>query len=129
MPQTIPRKQVQRVPPPQPPSDPLTRPEVTKVATGPSGRSKTNESRLRSSTSNESRLRSDVPKGNESRLRSSTSNESDSEEEELSFESIVRDKPSPKKIAIFVQACINQLIGDSDDEKDQEMDDSDFSRT
>jgi hypothetical protein len=42
--------------------------------------------------------------------------EDDSSDEELSLQSIVRDKPSPSKVAMFLQECINEMNKDSDDE-------------
>jgi len=106
MPQVVPRKQIQRtVPPPNPPNDPLTRPPKQEVK--------------------------HIIKEENKKIKTKPEQvvlDSDSEEEEISFESIVRDKPSPKKVAMFIQECVNDLIRDSDEESETEIDDSDFSR-
>ena len=51
--------------------------------------------------------------------------DSDSEEE-LSFASIVREKPSPSKVAMFLQECINEMVKDSDDETDSHLESSEY---
>ena len=57
---------------------------------------------------------------------------SDSEEEsEITFSSIIKDKPSPSKVATFLQMFINDIVkeDDSDDEDNMESSeyDTDFS--
>jgi len=49
-----------------------------------------------------------------------TRDDSDNEEAcELSFEMIVKSKPSPNKVREFLQACVDQMNGeDEDDETD-----------
>jgi hypothetical protein len=116
MPQTIPRKQVQRtVPAPQPPNDPLTRPQQPAIK-------QDSERGTRPEFLVRQQIKQVKTKPEQVVL------DSDSEEEELSLESIVRDKPSPKKVAMFIQECVNDLIRDSDEESETEMEDSDFSR-
>jgi len=108
MPQLVPRKQVQRVPAPAPPPDPLTQRLIPTTATvaGPTRVSKIVKTKVEQ-----------VKMDPES-----------SDEEELSFESIVRDKPSPKKVAMFIQECVNDLMKDSDEETSDQAEDSDYSR-
>jgi len=51
-------------------------------------------------------------------------NESD---EEISFESIIRDKPEPKIVAKFLQSCVNQLCkNDDSDLESTDMNDSEY---
>ena len=35
-------------------------------------------------------------------------------DEEISFESIIRDTPEPKIVAKFLQSCVNQILKDDD---------------
>jgi hypothetical protein len=49
--------------------------------------------------------------------------EDSDEEDEISMESIVRDKPSPKKVCQFIQACINEIMREDDSTDDSETTD------
>ena len=49
------------------------------------------------------------------------------EEKEISFESIIRDQPSPKTVAKFLQSCVNQILKDDDsDLESTDMNDSEY---
>jgi len=50
----------------------------------------------------------------------------DSSDEELSFQSIVQNKPSPSKVAMFLQECINEMNKDSDDDSEEDMMSSEY---
>ena len=49
-----------------------------------------------------------------------------SSDEELSFQSIVQKRPSPSKVAIFLQECINEMNKDSDDDSEEDMMSSEY---
>jgi hypothetical protein len=51
----------------------------------------------------------------------------ESDEEIISFESIIRDQPSPKTVAKFLQSCVNQILKDDDsDLESTDMNDSEY---
>jgi hypothetical protein len=52
--------------------------------------------------------------------------EDSDEEEELSFDYIVREKPSPKKVAMFLQECVNEIMKEDDSESETDMNDSEY---
>jgi hypothetical protein len=48
-------------------------------------------------------------------------------DEEISFESIIRDQPSPKTVAKFLQGCVNQILkDDNSDLESTDMNDSEY---
>jgi len=47
-------------------------------------------------------------------------------DEEISLESIIRDKPSPKTVAKFLQSCVNQILKDDSDLESTDMNDSEY---
>ena len=48
-------------------------------------------------------------------------------DEEISLESIIRDKPSPKTVAKFLQGCVNQILkNDDSDLESTDMNDSEY---
>lgn len=51
--------------------------------------------------------------------------EDSDEEDVLTLESIIKEKPSPKKVALFIQECINELMRESDD-SETDMNDSEY---
>jgi hypothetical protein len=51
----------------------------------------------------------------------------ESDEEIISLESIIRDQPSPKTVAKFLQSCVNQILKDDDsDLESTDMNDSEY---
>ena len=54
------------------------------------------------------------------------SKDEDSSDEELSFQSIVQNKPSPTRVAMFLQECINEMNKDSDEESEEDMMSSEY---
>jgi hypothetical protein len=52
--------------------------------------------------------------------------EDSDEEEELSFDYIVKEKPSPKKVAMFLQECVNEIMKEDDSESETDMNDSEY---
>jgi len=48
-------------------------------------------------------------------------------DEEISFESIIRDQPSPKIVAKFLQSCVDQILkDDNSDLESTDMNDSEY---
>jgi hypothetical protein len=48
-------------------------------------------------------------------------------DEEISFESIIRDQPEPKIVAKFLQGCVNQILkDDNSDLESTDMNDSEY---
>ena len=47
-------------------------------------------------------------------------------DEEISFESIIRDQPSPKTVAKFLQSCVNQILKNDSDLESTDMNDSEY---
>jgi hypothetical protein len=48
-------------------------------------------------------------------------------DEEISFESVIREKPEPKIVAKFLQGCVNQILKDDDsDIESTDMNDSEY---
>jgi len=48
-------------------------------------------------------------------------------DDEISFESIIRDQPSPKTVAKFLQGCVNQILkDDNSDLESTDMNDSEY---
>jgi len=66
----------------------------------------------------------EIPKVKNVQLEADSDSE---EEEEISFETIVKQKPSPKKVAMFIQECINQIMKEDDsDQSETDMNDSEY---
>lgn len=49
--------------------------------------------------------------------------EDSDEEEEISMDMIVREKPSPKKVCQFIQACIDEIMREDDSTDESETTD------
>jgi hypothetical protein len=113
MPQVVQRKPKPQSIPNPPPPDPLApRPKVQQkqVMTGRNGGS-------RGAHQDKNKV---IPQVKDIILEDSD------EEEELSFDYIVREKPSPKKVAMFLQECVNEIMKEDDSESETDMNDSEY---